>query len=108
MLITGILTNLPAVILGRLVDQLTANNVIQFSSVFGFILLIVGIIIIREALTVLRKYQVENIATQTEKKQTVATIGRILHTDTHQLEGFRVGALHGRIFRSIEGLDPPD
>ncbi len=104
MLVTGVLTNLPAVILGRLVDQLTATSAITIGSIAPFILLIIGIILIREALTVLRKYQVENIATQTEKKQTVATISRLLHTDSQKLEGFRVGALHGRIFRSIEGL----
>src|ERR1039457_7198057 len=71
MVITGILTNLPAVILGKLVDTLTGTNTIQFSLVIPFVLLIIVIILIRESLNVVRKYLVENIATQTDKEQTV-------------------------------------
>lgn len=104
MILTGVLTNLPAVILGRLVDKLTAQPNIMFASVWSFVLLIILIIAIREALTVFRKYQVENVATQTEKKQTVATISHLLEADSSSLESLRLGALHGRVFRSIEGL----
>ena len=57
MLITGILTNGPAVILGKLVDQLVAGNVIQFGTVVPFILLLGVVIFAREALTVVLKYQ---------------------------------------------------
>jgi ATP-binding cassette subfamily B protein len=104
MVITGFLTNLPAVILGRLVDKLTVGDSFGFGLVLPFILLIVVLIVIREALTVWRKYNVENVATQTEKKQTVATVAHILEADTSSLDTMRIGTLHGRIFRSIEGL----
>lgn len=104
MVITGVLTNLPAVILGRLVDKLTAQPGFMFASVWPFILLIILIITTREALTVFRKYQVENVATHTEKKQTVATISHLLEANSSSLESLQLGALHGRIFRSIEGL----
>ena len=67
MLITGILTNGPAVILGKLVDQLVGGDVIQFGVVVPFILLLSGVILVREGLTVVRKYLIENIATQTDK-----------------------------------------
>jgi ATP-binding cassette subfamily B protein len=105
MLVTGVLTNLPAVILGKLVDNLTDTNTIQFISVVPFILLIIIIILIRESLTVVRKYLVENIATQTDKEQTVSVIGRLLKTDIRKfLQNQQVGALHGKIFRSMQGL----
>jgi ATP-binding cassette, subfamily B, bacterial len=104
MIITGILTNLPAVILGRLVDKLTVQSSIQFATATTFIAAIILIILVREVLTVYRKYQVENVKTQTEKKQTVATIAHVLRADNAALESLRVGTLHGRIFRSIEGL----
>jgi fructose-specific component phosphotransferase system IIB-like protein len=39
------------------------------------------IVIIKESLTILRKYLVENIATQTEKNQRVKIIEHILKTD---------------------------
>src|SRR3989344_2132525 len=75
MLATGVLTNLPAVILGRLVDNLIGLKDIQFSQATPFIGLIVVIILLREILTVIRKYLVENIATQTEKKLVRFTAG---------------------------------
>jgi len=104
MLITGILTNLPAVILGRLVDKLVGAENIEFNIAIPFIGLVVGIILIREALTVVRKYFVENIATQTEKKQTVNVIEHLLKTDIANITQQQIGSLHGRIFRSIQGL----
>src|SRR3989344_1630475 len=104
MLIAGVLTNLPAVILGRLVDDAIAIDNFSFSSASPFIVLIIGVILVREAITVVRKYLVENIATQTEKKQTVALIKHTLLTDISVLQKQQIGSLHGRIFRSIQGL----
>lgn len=104
MLLAGILTNLPAVILGRLVDVIVRGNAFDFDIAVPFIWSIVVVIVLREALTVVRKYLVENIATQTEKKQTVAVIEHLLKTDISFLHAQQIGSLHGRIFRSIQGL----
>ena len=105
MLITGILTNAPAVILGKLVDQLVGSQAIQFEVVVPFIVLLSVVILVREGLTVVRKYLVENIATQTDKDQTVKVIERLLKVDIGgYLYQQQIGSLYGRIFRSIEGL----
>ena len=104
MLITGVLTNLPAVILGRLVDTLVGTEHIDVSMATPFIALIIGIILVREALNVVRKYFVENVATQTEKKQTVNVIEHLLKTDIANINQQQIGSLHGRIFRSIQGM----
>lgn len=104
MLIAGVLTNLPALILGQLVDKLANSNNFEFYIAVPFISLIIIIIVIREAITVLRKYIVENIATQTEKKQTVNVIDHLLKTDISFIYNQQIGSLHGRIFRSIQGL----
>ncbi len=105
MFVTGFLTNLPALILGRLVDNLIGVSNIEFVSVAPFILFIVIVILMREALTIVRKYLIENIATHADKEQTVKVIERLLKTD---IENFlyqnQIGSLHGRIFRSIQGL----
>ena len=105
MLITGILTNGPAVILGKLVDQLVAGSVIQFGIVIPFIIALCVVVLVKEGLTVFRKYLVENIATQTDKAQTVLVIERLLKVD---IGGFlyqqQIGSLYGRVFRSIDGL----
>lgn len=104
MLITGVLTNLPAVILGRLVDKLVGTENFDLSIAIPFIALIIGIILVREALTVVRKYFVENVATQTDKKQTVNVIEHLLKTDIANINQQQIGSLHGRIFRSIQGM----
>lgn len=105
MLVTGFLTNLPAVILGRFVDTVIGMDSPTFSVAIPFLVWIVIIVICKESLTVLRKYLVENVATQTEKKQTVAIIDRLLRTDIGQfINKYQIGALHGRVFRSIQGL----
>ena len=105
MLVVGILTNLPAVILGKFVDKIIGLENPAFSVAIPFLVLIVIIILSKEILTIIRKYLVENIATQTEKKQTVTVINRILRTDIGEfIKKYQVGALHGKIFRSIHGL----
>lgn len=104
MVVTGILTNLPAVILGKLVDQIINKGHSQFSIALPFIIAIIAALLIREILTVLRKYLVENVATQTEKKQTVSTINHLLKTDITNIRKQQIGSLHGKIFRSIQGL----
>lgn len=104
MLIVGILTNLPALILGKLVDLVVKSPNLQFSSAVPFIVIITVIIIIRESLNVLRKYLVENTATQTEKKETVSVVEHLLKTDIANINEQQIGSLHGRIFRSIQGL----
>jgi undecaprenyl pyrophosphate phosphatase UppP len=76
MLITGILANGPAVILGLMVDQLVGSNVIQFDVAVPFMILLSVVILVREGLTVARKYLIEDIATQTDKRQTVEVIDR--------------------------------
>jgi ATP-binding cassette subfamily B protein len=105
MLITGILANGPAVILGLMVDQLVGSNVIQFDVAIPFMVLLSVVILVREGLTVVRKYLIEDIATQTDKRQTVEVIDRLLRAD---IGGFlyqqQIGSLYGRIFRSIAGL----
>lgn len=102
--IASTLTNLPALILGNLVDTLVAKPKIEFSLAVPFILLIVVIILIREVLTVIRKYLIENVATQTDKKQTVNVISHLLKTDISYLSQSQIGSLNGRIFRSVQGL----
>lgn len=103
--IAGTLNNLPAIILGRLVDKFINELKIPFNLVTPFLILIIVIILVKETLNVVWKYLIENIATQVDKEQTVNVIKRLLKTD---IGGFlyqqQIGSLNGRIFRSIQGL----
>lgn len=104
MLIAGILTNLPAVILGRFIDQIIKQADFNFEISLPFIILITALILVREILTVIRKQLIHLVTTQTEKKQTVRVIEHLLKADLQFLYEHQIGSLHGRIFRSIQGL----
>lgn len=105
MVITGILSNLPAVILGKFVDKIVAVKNFDFTLAAPFISTILVIILVREIITVIRKYLVENVATHAEKKQTVAVIDHLLRTDVSAfINEQQIGSLHGKIIRSIQGF----
>lgn len=104
MAITGFLTNFPALVIGKLVDQMQQAQNFSFTQAFPFILLVLLTFIIREALIVIRKLIIENIATQTEKKQTIAVVSHLLKSDLAFLSSQQIGSLHGKVIRSIQGL----
>src|ERR1043166_400859 len=60
--------------------------------------------LIREVLQVLRKYLVHNTCTLGERDTEVGLVSHLLKVDISVLARDRVGALHGRIRRSIEGF----
>lgn len=105
MLGAGILVNLPAVILGKFVDKMINSQISDFSIALPYLYIIIIVIVFKEVLTIFRKYLVENIATQTEKKQTVAVVNRILKVDIESfISKYQIGSLHGKMSRSIDGL----
>ncbi|KKP81493.1 MAG: hypothetical protein UR83_C0074G0005 [Candidatus Moranbacteria bacterium GW2011_GWF2_35_54] len=92
-------------ILGKFVDKIINLKDPAFSIAIPFLIIIIIIILLKEILTIIRKYLVENIATQTEKKLTVRTIQHLLKTDILEfINKYQIGSLHGKIFRSIQGL----
>jgi ATP-binding cassette subfamily B protein len=104
MAITAALNSVPAIVLGRLVDFMFAGNSLVFGQTTPFIAIIILAILAREALQVLRKYLVENTCTRIEKNNTVELINHLLRLDISYFSTQKVGALHGRLHRSIEGL----
>jgi len=104
MVITAALNSVPAIVLGRLVDFMFAGNSLVFSQTTPFIAIIILAILAREALQVLRKYLVENTCTRIEKNNTVELINHLLRLDISYFGTQKVGALHGRLHRSVEGL----
>ena len=104
MAITAALNSVPAIILGRLVDSMFDSQTLAFAQTFPFIGIIVLAILAREALQVLRKYLVENTCTRIEKSNLVGLVNHLLRLDISYFGSQKVGALHGRLHRSIEGL----
>ena len=60
--------------------------------------------VLREALQVVFKYLVHDATTRVEKEMSVRLVSHLLRVDIATILQERVGSLHGRIRRSIEGL----
>jgi ATP-binding cassette subfamily B protein len=69
-----------------------------------FLLCIALAFIVKEGLKVLQRYLVQNTCTQIEKEVTVSLVDHLMQVDLNRLSSQRVGALHGRIHRSVEGF----
>lgn len=65
---------------------------------------IAGLIFIREAFNVLRRYLVENTCTRIDKHLNIKVVSHLLRTDLSALTHEKIGAIHGRVIRSIEGF----
>ena len=59
--------------------------------------------LVRESMNVLRRYLVENACTRIDKDLCVRLVGHLMEVDLATLSHEQVGALHGRIHRSVEG-----
>ncbi|HWB04177.1 MAG TPA: ABC transporter ATP-binding protein [Verrucomicrobiales bacterium] len=70
----------------------------------SFLLCIALAFIAREGLKVLQRYLVQNTCTQIEKEITVSLVDHLMRVDLNRLSSQRIGALHGRIHRSVEGF----
>lgn len=60
--------------------------------------------IIKESLNLLRRWIVTRTTTGIERNMTVRLVGHLLKVDLGALARERIGALHGRISRSVEGF----
>lgn len=65
---------------------------------------IAGAYILKESLQLLRRWVVTRTTTHIERNMTVRLIGHLLKIDLGALSRERVGSLHGRIIRSVEGF----
>lgn len=104
MVATGALTNVPALVLGYLVNDLVGASTTPFAAAVPYMTLIVIAILVREALTVLRKFLVENTCTRVEKSRLVSLVDHMLRLKMEYYSSVQVGSLNGKIQRSLEGL----
>lgn len=70
----------------------------------AFVLSIALAYLLREALQVWRRLMIQNVCTRIDKEMTVQLVSRLLRADLTQMGADRIGALHGRIHRSVEGF----
>ncbi|HTU20017.1 MAG TPA: ABC transporter ATP-binding protein [Gemmataceae bacterium] len=60
--------------------------------------------VLREVLNVARRYLVENSCTRLHRDMSVRVVNHLMKVDLATLSKEKVGALHGRIYRSVEGF----
>jgi ATP-binding cassette subfamily B protein len=96
--------------LGRLIDhaQHGTRQGIPLSALCGLAALDLAVLggayLLRESLNVLRRFLVERTCMTIEEETTVRVVSHLMKMDLAALTHKKVGALHGRIHRSVEGL----
>lgn len=99
-----------AILLGQLVDRIQTGARSQFSHTqmywaAGWILGALAVIyVLREALNVVRRSLVERSVARLNRDMQLKLVGHALRGDLTSLSGEKVGTLHGKIFRSVDGL----
>ena len=104
--VAGVETGI-ALLLGRFFDRVLkltgqpANEILRYASYSLGIL--TGAYVLRETLNFLRRRMISGTTTRIERDMTVRVVGHLLKVDLGVLAKERVGSLHGRISRSVEG-----
>jgi ATP-binding cassette subfamily B protein len=109
-----VLTSLVAVslpiLLGDLVDTVQRGHEqgitgqAMFSNVTFYLACIAGVVLLREGLNLIRRFLVESTCTRIDKFMGVRVVSHLMQADLSRLTHEKLGALHGRIFRSVEGF----
>jgi ATP-binding cassette subfamily B protein len=99
------LINYPAVLLGDFIDKINNLDTFSFNLAIPFLLIISGMILLKEMINILRKYLVENSSVDIEKTQTKNLIENVLKIDYDILKNkYEIGELTHRINTSVEGF----
>jgi ATP-binding cassette subfamily B protein len=98
------------ILLGQLVDELKfgADHKLTSTAMIGivgrFLAMVGSIFLVRELLQVGRGALVENTCTRVEKAMTVHAISHLMKADLAALSQDKIGALQGRLSRSVVGF----
>jgi ATP-binding cassette subfamily B protein len=91
-----------SLLLGRLVDAVLRATPYRIAA--EILALIGGVYVLREALNVARRYLVENSCTRINRDMSVRVVNHLMRINLASLSKEKVGALHGRIYRGVEGF----
>lgn len=99
-----------ALLLGGLIDRIQkgineglSRETLYFQA-FWILGAISAIYFFREVINVYRRYLVESSCTSLNRDMQLRLVEHMLKTDLGSLSQDKVGALHGKIFRSVDGL----
>jgi ATP-binding cassette subfamily B protein len=110
MAVTSLCNTALPLLLGKLVDGVKhgteegLSHAALYHLAGWFLGLICLIYLVREGLHVLRRYLVERTCTRINRDMSVKLMAHVLKTDLATLSQEKIGALHGRLFRSVDGF----
>lgn len=96
-----------AMLLGHLVDVVSANSdnkQAMYTATLRVLAVLACIYVGREVLNVVRRMLVESSCTRLNRDVQLRVVDHVMRLDMQALGQEKVGALHGRIFRSVDGL----
>ncbi len=95
-----------AVLLGKLVDTISskAERSSVIDSAINILFMLALIYVSRELLHVMRRMLVENSCTRLNQDLQLKVVDHVMHWNMQSLGQEKVGTLHGKIFRSVDGL----
>jgi ATP-binding cassette subfamily B protein len=110
MALTSACSTAMPLLLGRMVDGVQVGTEQHWPAgpLYRLAALYLGLLaatyLAREALNVLRRYLVENTITRVNRDMCIRLVGHQTRIDLTTVTRDRVGTLHGRIFRSVDGF----
>jgi ATP-binding cassette subfamily B protein len=109
MALTSAANTVVALLLGRLVDRVqigleTAAYQEAYWAALGVLSCLAGIFFAREVLHVVRRTLVENVCTRINRDMQLRLVEHVLKSDLVAMTSEKVGALHGKIFRNVDGF----
>lgn len=98
-MISALIASLIPRFIGNVIDHAIDNTQLAYTAIITIACMLLFDILIE----VVRKYLIENTATQTQKELIVKISDRLIRLDIQWLNSQRSGGLNGRVQRSVEG-----
>src|SRR5262249_53959738 len=77
---------------------------VLFRTAMFYLVVISGVYLTREAIHVVRRYLVENTCTRVDRDMMVRVVTHLLKVSLAEFTHEKVGSLHGRLSRSVNGF----
>ena len=97
-----------AILIARFFNRVSKFVGRPASEWIGYVMVALGILagayVLKESLNLLRRWILTRTTTRIERNMTVRLVSHLLKVDLGALARERIGSLHGRISRSVEGF----
>lgn len=103
MIVSAALAQMTPKAIGWLTDDILTKNEISFNKVIPFLVFILIVNVVNEAIKIFRRVLVEDTATRTEKKARGMVIKSLLMAPLSYFRKNMTGNIHGRLNRCLDG-----